>query len=58
MPRFSLSSLQRAARNPRIVIRVVLGLLLAANLVAALFVVKPWTGSAADLERQAASLRQ
>jgi Tfp pilus assembly protein PilO len=58
MPRASLSSLRRAARNPRMVVRVVLGLLLAANLGAALFVLKPWAGSASDLERQAASLRR
>lgn len=58
MPRLSFPSLQRAMRNPRIVVRVVLGALLAANLVAALFVLKPWTGSASELERQAASLRQ
>lgn len=38
--------------------RLTIGALLAANLAAAAFVFKPWAGSAEDLERQAAALRQ
>jgi Tfp pilus assembly protein PilO len=45
-------------RDPRIVVRLVLGLLLLANLAAALFVFKPWAASQAELEGQAAALRR
>ncbi|MGE5648350.1 MAG: hypothetical protein ACM336_21435 [Acidobacteriota bacterium] len=41
----------------RLAARLVLGALVAANLIAALIAFKPWSGSAEDLERQAASLR-
>src|SRR5512140_3173526 len=44
--------------EPRIVARVALGVLLAANLVTALIVFKPWAGSTEDLERQVSGLRQ
>jgi len=39
-------------------LRAALGILLAADLAAALAVLKPWGGSAADLQRQLAALRQ
>lgn len=45
-------------KSPRVLVRIGLGALLAANLVAAAIVFKPWAGSAEDLDRQAASLRQ
>ena len=43
--------------NPRSVIRLVLGVLLVANLVAAYFVIRPIGGSPAELRQQAADLR-
>lgn len=56
MPRsFDFSSL---TRDPRLVSRVVLGALLLANVVAALFVFKPWGGSAKDLEMQVLQLNR
>ncbi len=57
MPRLNAAALKRAARNRKLVVRVVLGVLLAADLVAALLVFKPWTGSLSDLQRQEAALR-
>jgi type IV pilus assembly protein PilO len=39
-------------------VRVVLGMLLAANIAAALWVVKPWGGSPEDLAREAGALRR
>jgi type IV pilus assembly protein PilO len=44
-------------RDPRFTVRIVLGVLLAANMIAALIVFKPWGGSPEDLERQVADLR-
>jgi Tfp pilus assembly protein PilO len=62
MPRVSIAAVRErlriSGRNPRMAARVVLGALVAANLVAALIVLKPWAGSAEDLERQAVALRQ
>ncbi len=58
MPQLDINSVRRALRSPRVVARVVIGILLAANVVAALLVFKPWTGSVSDLEREVASLRQ
>lgn len=43
--------------NPRSIIRLVLGVLLAANLVAGYFVIRPIGGSPADLRRQEQELR-
>ncbi len=58
MPRsFNAASLKNL-KKPRVFLRAIVGVLLAANLVAAAIVFKPWGGSVADLERQAASLRQ
>jgi Tfp pilus assembly protein PilO len=47
---------ERVAKAPRVTVRVVLGLLLIANLVAAAAVFKPWGGSPEDLQRQLAQL--
>lgn len=45
-------------RDPRLMARIVLAVLVVANLAAAIIVLKPWSGSAEDLERQAAAMRQ
>jgi hypothetical protein len=45
-------------KDPRVALRIVLGILLAANLAAALIVFRPWGGSAEDLTRQQWQLRQ
>jgi Tfp pilus assembly protein PilO len=62
MPRVSIAAVRErlriGGRNPRTVARVLLGALVAANLVAAVLALKPWAGSAEDLERQAATLSQ
>ncbi|HEX8985296.1 MAG TPA: hypothetical protein VF767_07690 [Bryobacteraceae bacterium] len=62
MARVDLASVRErlkvSGRDPRLVIRAALGALMVANLVAAVLVLKPWAGSAEDLERQAAALRQ
>jgi type IV pilus assembly protein PilO len=57
MPRnFNLSNIQW--KDPRIVLRVILGVLLAANLAAAVIAFKPFGGSADDLRRERAQLQQ
>src|SRR5581483_7026181 len=62
MPRnFNLGRFAPAAvgwRDPRIIVRLVLGVLLAANVATALIAFKPFGGSAEDLKRQEQSLRQ
>jgi len=62
MPRISIAAVRErlriGGRNPRTIARVVLGALVAADLVAALIVLKPWAGSVEDLDRQAVTLRQ
>ena len=45
-------------KEPRVAVRAVLGVLLAANLVAAVLAFKPWGGSAEDLAREEIALRQ
>ncbi len=45
-------------KEPRVAVRLVLGVLVAANIVAALILLKPWGGSAEDLVRQEQALRQ
>jgi Tfp pilus assembly protein PilO len=45
-------------KDPRVSVRLVLGVLLLANLVAAIALFKPWGGSAQDLEERAAALRR
>jgi len=54
--RFSLAKLPRFGRDRRLVIRVIVGVLLAANLAAAVLIVRPWGGSAEELELQLAGL--
>ncbi len=44
-------------KDPRVVVRAVLGVLVVANLAAALIVFRPWGGSAEDLARQQQQLR-
>ena len=46
------------AKDPRMLVRVALGTLVAANIAAALIAFKPWGGSAEDLARQQANMRQ
>jgi hypothetical protein len=62
MPRIDISAVRDRMRvsshNPRLIARVVLGVLVLANMAAALIVFKPWAGSAGDLDRRAADLRQ
>src|SRR5436190_3426533 len=56
MPRnFSLGSLN--FKDPRVTVRAILGVLLLANLAAAVIVFKPFGGSAEDLLRQQLALR-
>jgi Tfp pilus assembly protein PilO len=45
-------------KDPRVAVRIVLSVLVVANLVAALVVFRPWGGSADDLMRQQQRLRQ
>src|SRR4051794_32478320 len=47
----------RAGRDPKLIARVCLGILLAANLIAAYAVFRPVGGSAEDLQEQIASLQ-
>ena len=47
----------KLAKDPRLAVRALLGVLLLANLVAAAFVFKPWGGSPEDLQRELAQLR-
>jgi hypothetical protein len=56
MPRnFNLKGV--AVKDPRVVMRIVIGLLLIANLAAAVIALKPFGGSADDLRRQTEQLR-
>lgn len=48
---------RRAVRDPRVVVRAILGVFLAANLVAAVLAFKPFGGSADDLRRHRADLQ-
>ncbi len=54
LPKFEWGS----GKDPRAVVRAVLGVLLVANVVAALILFKPWGGSPEDLARQLESLRK
>lgn len=45
-------------KDPRLLVRAALGVLLVANIAAALMVFKPWGGSAEDLARQQVDLQQ
>jgi Tfp pilus assembly protein PilO len=46
----------RSLQDPRVLMRAIIGVLLAANLVAAVVALKPFGGSAEDLRRQQAAL--
>src|SRR2546423_10283251 len=57
MPRsFNLAAIQW--KDPRVVMRAILGVLLIANLVMAVIAFKPFGGSADDLRRDRASMQQ
>jgi Tfp pilus assembly protein PilO len=56
--KIDVGALRTGLREPRVFLRVILGLLLLANLVAAAIVFKPWASSEEDLEREAAGLRK
>lgn len=58
MPKRIIAGLARWRKDPRVLVRLVLAVLLLANLVAAAVAFKPWASSVEDLERQAATLRQ
>ena len=45
-------------RDPRVIARIMLGVLLAANIAAALLVFRPWGGSREELEERLATLRR
>jgi Tfp pilus assembly protein PilO len=45
-------------KDPRVLVRAALGVLVLANILAALLVFKPWGGSAEDLAREQADLQQ
>jgi len=47
-----------AIKDPRVIMRAIIGVLLAANLVAAIVAIKPFGGSADDLRREQADLRR
>jgi Tfp pilus assembly protein PilO len=49
---------ERLAKDPRLSVRMVLGVLLVANLVAAAAVFRPWGGSQEALQQQLTELRQ
>jgi Tfp pilus assembly protein PilO len=51
-------SFSSAIKDPRVVMRVVIGTLLAANLVAAVIAFRPFGGSADDLRREESDLRR
>src|SRR5438874_10281502 len=54
LPKLSLTSM----KDPRVSVRAALGALLFLNIIAALILFKPWGGSADDLERRVAMMRQ
>jgi type IV pilus assembly protein PilO len=60
MPRsFSLPQLNALSlKDPRVAVRLVLGALALANVIAALIVFKPWGGSPEDLQRQKEQLER
>lgn len=58
MPQGFLPGASRArVKDPRVLVRSVLGVLVLANVVAALVIFKPWGGSPEDLARQQGDLR-
>lgn len=57
LPRIAVPAGLTAGKDPRALLRMVLGVLLAANILAALILVKPWGGSPEDLARERDALR-
>lgn len=57
-PRLLPPGTRPTLKDPRVVVRVVLGALVVANIVAALIAWKPWGGSAEDLAREQVNLQQ
>lgn len=58
MPRsFDLGRIRGVTRDPRLYLRVILGVLLAANLGAALVAFKPWGDSPEEVERKVSAMR-
>ncbi len=53
---FNIDLTRIAWREPRVIMRILLGLLVTANLAAALVALRPWGGSVEDLARQRAQL--
>lgn len=51
-------SLRRLGREPRLLARAALAVLLVADLIVAAVVLKPWAGTGEDLKRQVVALRQ
>jgi len=56
--KLKVPALPAGIRNPRVVVRAILGVLVLANLVAAVIVFRPFGGSAEDLERQQQQLQR
>jgi Tfp pilus assembly protein PilO len=54
---FFLRFWERLGKDPRLSVRIVLGVLLAANLLAAAALLRPWGGSPDQLQRQLSQLR-
>jgi len=59
MPRnFKVADFKGALKEPRVIMRAIIGVLLVANLVAAVLAIKPFGGSADDLRREQSDLRR
>src|SRR5215470_18529640 len=59
MPRnFKVADFKGALKEPRVIMRAIIGTLLVANLVAAVMAFKPFGGSADDLRREQSDLRR
>jgi len=59
MPRnFKGANFKVALKEPRVIMRAIIGVLLVANLVAAVLAIKPFGGSADDLRREQSDLRR
>lgn len=57
-PRLLAGGSGLSLKDPRLMVRIGLGVLVLANIVAALMVFKPWGGSAEDLAREQSSMQQ
>jgi len=49
---------ERVAKDPRLTVRIILGVLVVANLAAAAVLFRPWGGSPEEIQRQLAALRR